>query len=115
MRWLLLLLCLTVVAAAQDAHFVALNWQPSTTAGVLYNIYRVTGSCPVWAQQLSGTQLAAGVSALQWSDTAVARGAAYCYWITATVPGAESVPSNLSSAVIPTGIVARKALQLVIQ
>ena len=85
--------------AQAQSHSVSLKWDPSTDSGVSYNVYRLAGVCP-----LSGT---AGFSRITptpiagttYTDSTVGPGT-YCYYATSVLNGAESVPSNLASAVI---------------
>ena len=98
---LLPLLLLSSPAKAQ-AHSAVLSWNASPDAGVSYNVYRLTGACP--ASGTAGfTKLnAAAVTTLTYTDSTVALGAV-CYYVTATLNGAESVPSNTASAVVLPG------------
>lgn len=104
--WLLPLLLLGSPVKAQ-AHSAILSWTASPDAGVGYNIYRLGSSCPVTAPTTAGTGgfvklNTTANSTLTFTDSTVALGAA-CYYVTATLNGAESVPSNTASAVLVPG------------
>jgi hypothetical protein len=90
-------LLFVVPMQAQTSRSVVLAWTASTSTGAAYNIYRASGAC---APSLTFTKIgsvAAGV--VTFTDTAVTVGA-FCYQVTATLNGEESLPSNQSSAVI---------------
>jgi len=86
------------VAHAQ-AHSASLTWTASTDSGVSYNVYRLSGACPSTATSGFAKINAALVTATTYADSTVAPGT-YCYYATAVLNGAESIPSNLASAVI---------------
>jgi hypothetical protein len=96
---LIVFLLLFPCAASAQAHSVSLTWTASTDAGVSYNVYRLSGACP--ASGASGFTKITGtpVSTTAYTDATLAPGS-YCYYATAVLNGAESVPSNLASAVI---------------
>lgn len=81
---------------AAPSHTVVLTWTASPDAGVAYTIYRASSAC---ASSPTFVKLASGITALTYTDTAVSPGT-YCYQATATLNGAESVPSNQASAVV---------------
>ena len=91
---------------ARAQHSASLSWTASSDAAANpslgYNVYRLAGACP--ASGTTGfTKLnASPVTATTFSDATVGLGAA-CYYVTATLNGAESVPSNTASAVILPG------------
>ena len=102
MRYILaafLLMCLAAGAQAQTAtHSVTLTWvDGKNPTGVTYSVYRAVGLC-------SGTptfaKLATGLAALTYTDTAMNPGP-YCYAVTATVSGSESVQSVPLQVVVP--------------
>lgn len=94
-----LLLNMVIVGSA-FAHTATLSYTASPDTGVTYNIYRITGTCP--ATPVGFTKInTAPVSALIFVDTLSA--GSYCYYVTAALNGAESVPSNLAPAVILPG------------
>jgi fibronectin type 3 domain-containing protein len=77
-------------------HNVVLNWNASTTIGVIsYNVYRsiINGSGYVIIGTTGG--------ALTFIDATVASGTIYYYVVTAVSPNGESVFSNQASASIP--------------
>ena len=89
-------------AAAQSTHSATLNWTLSTDSGSTYNAYRISGACPSSATtgqgtKLTSTPLASGTTT--FTDAGLAVGS-YCYYVTAVLNGAESVPSNLAPAVV---------------
>jgi len=65
---------------ATSNHSVVLNWTASPDGGTV-NVYR------------GGTQIANGLTANTYTDSGVAVGS-YTYYVTTTVNGAESGPSN---------------------
>jgi len=102
MRYILsafLLMCLAVGARAQTAtHSVTLTWlDGKNPTGVTYSVYRAVGLC-------SGTptfaKLATGLAVLTYSDTTVTPGP-YCYAVSATVNGVESVLSTTVNPIVP--------------
>lgn len=85
-------------AFAQATHSVTLSWSDtSNPAGTTYTVYRATGLC-------SGTptfsKIATAITAKTYQDTSVTPGN-YCYQVTATFNGAESVPSNSVNPSVP--------------
>jgi hypothetical protein len=102
----LMALLLVLAAPARAQHSASLTWTASPDAATNpklgYNVYRLAGACPA-----SGT---AGFTKLNttplttttFSDTSVTLGT-FCYYVTATLNGAESVPSNTASAVVLPG------------
>ena len=101
-----LALALTFAAPAKAQHSASLTWTASTDAAANptlgYNVYRLAGACP--ASGTTGfTKLnTATVTTTSFTDSAISLGNA-CYYVTATLNGAESVPSNTASAVILPG------------
>jgi hypothetical protein len=77
-------------------HWVALNWNASTTSVTGYNIYRSTVSGGAYAK------ISSLVSALTYNDSTVQNGTTY-YYVTTAVDsqGVESVFSNQVVAIIP--------------
>jgi|ERR1700674_2555284 hypothetical protein len=96
--FLLILILFCNVVHAQ-AHSASLTWTASTDSGVSYNIYRLSGACPSAATTGFAKITAAPLTATTYTDSTVAPGT-YCYYATAVLNGAESIPSNLASAVI---------------
>lgn len=102
-------LCLALMLFASPAraqHSASLSWTASSDAAadptLGYNIYRLAGPCP--ASGTTGfTKLnASPVTTTTYSDATVGLGTV-CYYVTATLNGAESVPSNTASAVVLPG------------
>lgn len=94
------------LAHAQTSHKVTLSWTASadsTTASPgTVSVLRANGSCPATGvpatvTTLTTTALAGG----PYTDSGVTAGQ-YCYYVTATIGGATSVPSNTSGAPVPT-------------
>lgn len=91
---------------ARAQHSASLSWTASPDAAANpslgYNIYRLSGACP--ASGTAGfTKLnATPVTTTSFSDATVGLGS-FCYYVTATLNGAESVPSNTASAVVLPG------------
>lgn len=78
-------------------HTVALSWQASPSSVVGYRVYRSTTAGSGFSP------LTSTISALSYSDTAVANGTTYYYVVTAIdSSGSESAYSNETSAVIPS-------------
>jgi hypothetical protein len=81
---------------AGTPHSVSLSWNASTTAGVVYNVYRGSTSGGPYSV------VASGVTSTSFVDHAVNGGATYYYMTTAVSSnGLESVHSNEVSAVVP--------------
>jgi hypothetical protein len=87
-------------------HSASLTWTASADAAANptlgYNVYRLAGACP--ASGTTGfTKLnASPITTTTYSDASVGLGT-FCYYVTATLNGAESVPSNTASAVVLPG------------
>jgi len=96
--FLVILILFCDVAHAQT-HSASLTWTASTDSGVSYNVYRLSGACPSSGTNGFAKINAAPVTATTYADNTVAPGT-YCYYATAVLNGAESIPSNLASAVI---------------
>ena len=94
------------LAQTTSGHSVTLNWAAgSDDTG--FNVYRASGACPasVSANPLTTgfAQIASLTSATpaSYEDTSVKVGT-YCYFVTGTAGGAESVPSNTANpSVLP--------------
>jgi hypothetical protein len=89
-------------ASAQTAHSVTLAWTASSDAAanpsLTYNVYRLNGACPATAPTaISGSGFTklntSGLTTTTYKDTTVAPGV-YCYFASAFLNTAESVPSN---------------------
>jgi hypothetical protein len=89
-------------SAQAQSHSVSLMWTASVDTGASYNIYRLSGVCPVSGTAGFTKISATPVSGTTFSDAALSAGA-YCYYVTAVLSGAESLPSNLAAAVILPG------------
>ena len=103
---LFLVLALAFAVPARAQHSVSLSWTASSDAAANptlgYNVYRLAGACPA-----SGTAGFTKINTSQvttptFSDATVAIGQ-NCYYVTSTLNGAESSPSNLVSAVVLPG------------
>jgi hypothetical protein len=103
---LLLVLALAFAVPSKAQHSVSLSWTASSDAAanptLAYNVYRLAGACPVSGTAGFTKLTATPVSAATFTDATVALGPA-CYYVTSTLNGAESLPSNLVSAVILPG------------
>jgi hypothetical protein len=76
---------------ALAAHQVTLNWTPSTDTGGTVKVYRFPGPCSTAA---SFVVLASNIPpAGPYVDPTVGIGT-FCYYVTVTINGAESNPSN---------------------
>lgn len=83
-----------IVTASQ--HAVILSWNPSTTPGVTYNVYRGTQTLGPYSQ------IARQVTSLSYEDTDVNQGVLYFYVVTAADGlNQESSYSNEATALIP--------------
>ena len=113
MKTRILLLTIFVLSlsahAAAAQHSVTLNWIASTdsttaTPGTV-TVYRATAACPASGigtltyTALTTTAAAGG----PYTDSAVTTGVTYCYYLTATIGGATSGPSNTAGGTIPVG------------
>lgn len=86
-------------AVAASSHTVSLNWQPSTSSGVVgYYIYRGTTSGGPYAK----LNPSAPSTSDSYTDQSVASGQTYYYVVTATDSSQdESAYSNQASAAVP--------------
>lgn len=90
---------------AQTGHSVVATWTASSDAGSAYNIYRASGACPASGTAGFSKVGSTAVGVLTFNDTTVTAGS-FCYYVTATLAGAESKPSNLAPAsVLPGSVV----------
>jgi hypothetical protein len=86
-------------ATAQQAHSVALTWNPSTSAVAGYNVYRTTVSGVQYARLNSSL-----VGGLAYTDATVVSGSSITYYYVTTAvdsSGSESIPSNEVPAKVP--------------
>ncbi len=101
-----LVLALVLAAPAKAQHSASLAWVASSDASANptlgYNVYRLAGACP--ASGTTGfTKLnTSPVATTSFTDSTVGLGSV-CYYVTATLNGAESVPSNTASGVVLPG------------
>lgn len=108
MRKLLLFLFFVPVALfGQATHSATLTWTDTVNpSGTLYDVYRLTGTCPTTAPTTtSGFTLlnSSPLSAKTYQDTTVAASTTYCYVVTALASGGtQSAPSPDAQAVIPS-------------
>ncbi len=79
-----------------SAHKVKLTWTASTTPGVKYNVYRVTGS--TGKNEKLNTD---PITELTFTDDHPVNGEKYTYFVTAVAGSAESAYSNPAKATIP--------------
>ena len=92
------LFCLAVQAVAAQTHSATLTWNDTNAAGTTFNVYRATGLCTAFP---TFSKIASGVAVKNYQDTTVAAGN-YCFYVTAVFQAAESIPSNLAPAPIPS-------------
>lgn len=91
------------VSLTSNAHHATLSWQDSVNpSGTQYNIYRSSGNCPLPA---GGTPIASGVATLGstplvYVDGTILQNQGYCYGVSATFGGTESLIS--STIYVPT-------------
>ena len=107
-KTLLLALFVMLASVAHAQHSVTLNWTASsdstTSSPGTVNVLRAVGTCPASGigtltyTTLTSTAPAGG----PYVDSAVTAGATYCYYLTATIGGATSGPSNTAGGTIPT-------------
>ena len=95
----IVLLALVIPAFAQAlTHTVTLTWiDPNNPTGTTYNVYRATGLCtgtPIFSK------IASAVTVKTYTDSTVVPGN-YCFQVTATFNGSESVPSNSVNPNVP--------------
>jgi hypothetical protein len=105
-RALLLISAFLILAIGTQAqtHQAILSWTASPTTGVTgYNVYKITGVCPVnptlgaFGPKLSSTT----ATVLSYTDTAITPGTTYCYVVTAFTAGGESNFSGSLQATVP--------------
>jgi len=104
----LALLLLATPVPAQAAHNAVLTWGASADAAanpsLAYNIYKLAGACPATAPTTVGMGgfvkvNTASIAALTYTDTPLPIGPV-CYYGTATLNGAESVPGSTSGGTV---------------
>jgi hypothetical protein len=106
-------LLMSLFVKAQSTHSVSLSWTASPDATLnptlTYNVYRapqIQSACT--ATNLVYTKVGSTSSTLNvFTDSAVPIGQ-FCYKVTSTLNGSESIDSNIAAAVIlpapPTGV-----------
>lgn len=107
---LAILLVMTSVVHAQTSYSVVLTWKASTssttTAPGAVKVLRATGACPssgigtLTYNSLNNTAPAAG----PYTDSTVALGTTYCYYLEQVEGTATSGPSNTFQAAIPSTV-----------
>ena len=101
-----LALALTFAPPAKAQHSASLTWTASSDAvanpTLGYNVYRLAGACPTSGTTGFTKLNTATVTTTTFTDSTISLGNA-CYYVTATLNGAESVPSNTASTVILPG------------
>jgi len=95
MKYLMTVAAFFLLAGVSQAqsHQAVLSWTASPSTGVTgYNVYKITGVCPVnptlgaFGPKLGSTT----ATVLSFTDTAVTAGTTYCYVVTAFTTGGES-------------------------
>ena len=79
-----------LTASAASASQINLAWQPSTTAGVTYNIYRGTAS--------ASTLIASGITSTTYQATGLNASTTYSFAVSAASSSGASALSNTASA-----------------
>lgn len=104
-------------SAFAQSHSVTLNWADTLNpSGTTYNIYRLTGTCPVTPPTTTAGFAkinAASITVKTYTDTTVAGGATYCYLGTSANTTSESGPSNTAGAQVP-GTFPQSMLQITV-
>jgi hypothetical protein len=100
----LILLLAFVTFPARAQHSAILKWNASSDAAanpsLSYNVYRFQGPCPTGSTPTFTKVNTAPVTALTYTDTSLALGNV-CYYVTATLNGAESAPSASAGGTVP--------------
>ena len=105
---LLIFLAAFPVMAQTQSHYVTLTWTDTANpTGTQYNVYRLTGTCPVTPPTLSSLEgftvlNATPLTVLTYKDSAVTGGTSYCYFTTAVSGTNQSAPSNTVPGTVPT-------------
>lgn len=97
MRILFLMVLFSVFTSAAP-HSVSLNWIPSTTVGVSYNVYRAPCTGTITAKVCSQAGVSAVVGAsptASYTDSTVAAGGLYDYSVTAVCTAGGGCPSGV--------------------
>lgn len=93
-RSLAMLVLFTCLAFAQAPHSVTLNWTDTQNPPGTTYVYRSATAC---AQATTFTSIASSLTTLTYVDSTVTVGK-YCYQVTASLNGLESLPSNQTDA-----------------
>lgn len=104
-----LIAILVAPACAQAAHQAVLKWGASPDAAANpalgYNVYRLAGACSASGTAGFSKVNAAPITALTFTDSGLGVGPV-CYYVTSTLNGAESAPSNTAGGTVgPAAVV----------
>lgn len=101
---LFLFLVVSVPTRAQAAHSAVIKWNASADAAanpsLSYNVYRFQGTCPTGTTPTFTKINTAPITSLSFTDSNLSLGSV-CYYVTAVLNGAESVPSATAGGTIP--------------
>jgi hypothetical protein len=102
-RFWILSLFIAFGVNAQAAHNAVIKWGASPDAGANpslgYNVYKLATTCPASGTAGFSKVNSAPISALTFTDSPLAVGSV-CYYVTATLNGTESVPSNTAGGTV---------------
>jgi hypothetical protein len=88
---------------AQAARKAVVTWNASSDAAanptLAYNVYKLAGACPASGTAGFAKVNTSPVSALTFTDSGIGVGPV-CYYVTATLNGAESIPSNTAGGTV---------------
>lgn len=99
------LLALFLVAASfgQSTHSAVLKWGASPDAAANpslgYFVYRFSGQCTSTGSPVFTKLNSTPITALTYTDSGLGIGS-YCYYVTSTLNGVESVPSNTAGGTV---------------
>lgn len=110
-----LLLMLVLPARAQAAHSAVLSWGASSDAAanpsLSYNVYKLSAACPATGTTGFSKVNTTQISALTFTDSSLSIGPV-CFYVTAILNGAESVPSNTAGGTVgPQTVILKITLQ----
>lgn len=97
-KFVLALVLVLALAAQSFAHTASISWSNSPDTSNT-NVYRLAGTCPATTTGFVKIT-ATPVTTANYTDSTVSPGV-YCYYVTATLNGSESVPSNTAQATVP--------------
>jgi hypothetical protein len=104
--WVSLMAMALTAGPTLAQHSASLTWTASSDATANptlgYNVYRLASACPATGTAGFTKLNATPLTSTAFSDTNVGLGNS-CYYVTATLNGAESVPSNTAPAVVLPG------------